>query len=135
MIDVVGIFVCVWTLQYFSLKGLDMGGILRSYVGRLLLILGDAAIGICISSMLSNALTSFMLTSFCCFIFYYFFSFFPEMYIANHNIGYYISLIGMKYHYENISKGYVSMSDLVYFLSVAGLFIYQTIVHLSIRNK
>lgn len=57
------------------------------------------------------------------------------MYIANHNIGYYISLIGMKYHYENISKGYVSMSDLVYFLSVAGLFIYQTIVHLSIRNK
>ena len=135
LIALMGTFIYVWTLQYFSLNGLDMGGILGSYVGLLLLILGYASIGIYISSMLSNALTSFMLTAFCCFIFYYFFSFFPEMYIANHNIGYYISLIGMKYHYENISKGYVSMSDLVYFLSVAGLFIYQTIVHLSIRNK
>lgn len=135
LIALLGTLVYVRTLQYFSLNGIDIGGIVGSYVGLLLLILGYASIGIYISSLLSNALTSFMLTVFSCFVFYYFFSFFPDFYIAGQNIGYYISLIGMKYHFENISKGYVSISDLVYFLSVTGFFIYQTIVHLSIRNK
>jgi len=134
LIALIGTLVYVYTLRYFSLNGLDVGGIIGSYIGLLMLILVYASIGIYISSLLANALTSFMLTAFCCFVFYYFFSFFPDVYIAGQNIGYYISLVGVKYHFENISKGYLAISDLIYFITVAGFFIYQTIVHLNMRN-
>lgn len=112
-----------------------MGAVVGSYIGLILLILVYAAVGIYISSLLANALSAFMLTAFCCFVLYYFFSFFPDVYISNQNIGYYISLVGVKYHFENISKGYLAISDLIYFISVGTFFFYQTIFHLSIRNN
>lgn len=135
LVALAGSIFYVLTLQYFSLNGLDMGAVVGSYIGLILLILVYAAVGIYISSLLTNALSAFMLTAFCCFILYYFFSFFPDVYIANQNIGYYISLVGVKYHFENISKGYLAISDLIYFISVGTFFLYQTIVHLSIRNN
>lgn len=123
--------VYIFTLQYLSLNGLDTGAIVGSYIGLLMLCAVYASIGIYVSSCFSNSLASFMITAFSCFLMYYVFAFFPTLYLLGQNIGYYISLVGVKYHYENISKGYLALNDLIYFISIVALFLYQTSVQLQ----
>lgn len=133
LVSLSGSLIYVFSMSYLSLDGLDIGALIGSYVGLILLSAVYSAIGVYISSLFTNALTSFMLTAFACFMIYYVFSFFNVISIAQVNVGYFISIAGVKYHYENISKGYIEWSDVVYFLSVTGLFIYETSVHL--RNQ
>jgi ABC-2 type transport system permease protein len=40
--------------------------------------------------------------------------------------GYYVSLLGVESHYQNISKGYMDTRDVVYFLSIIALFLQLT---------
>jgi ABC-2 type transport system permease protein len=129
-----GTIVYVLSIEYLSLGGIDTGAVLGSYIGLILLTSVYVSIGIYVSSTTANALASFMLTAFLCFMIYYVFSFFTTLSIAGENSGYFVSLIGVKYHYENISKGYVAWNDLVYFISMSSLFIYQSIVYIS-RKK
>lgn len=134
MIAIAGSLVYVFTLYYLSLSGLDTGAILGSYIGLMMLCAVYASIGMYVSSCFSNPLASFMITAFACFLIYYVFSFFPALYISGQNIGYYISLMGVKYHFENMSKGYLASNDLIYFISVVALFLYQTNVQLKKSN-
>lgn len=133
-IALAGSLVYVFTLQNLSLNGLDTGAILGSYIGLLMLAAVYASIGIYVSSCFPNSLAAFMITAFCCFLIYYVFAFFPTFYVLNQNIGYYISFIGVKYHFENMSKGYLALNDLIYFISVVALFLYQTTHHLKKMN-
>ncbi|NBO48801.1 MAG: gliding motility-associated ABC transporter permease subunit GldF [Chitinophagia bacterium] len=130
-----GTLVYVFSMEYLSLGGMDVGEVLGSYIGLILLTAVYIAIGIYISSITLNALASFMLTAFLCFMSYYVFSFFTTLSIAGENIGYFISLMGVKYHYENISKGYIAWNDLVYFISISSLFIYQSILYISQKKN
>ena len=134
MIAIAGSLAYVFTLHYLSLSGLDTGAILGSYIGLMMLCAVYASIGIYVSSCFSNSLASFMITAFACFLIYYVFSFFPALYISGQNIGYYISLMGVKYHFENMSKGYLASNDLTYFISVIALFLYQTNLQLKKSN-
>ena len=134
VIALAGSLIYVFTLQHFSLNGLDTGAIIGSYIGLLMLCAVYASIGIFVSSCFSNSLASFMITAFSCFLIYYVFAFFPALYLSGQNIGYYISLMGVKYHFENVSKGYLSLNDFIYFVSVVSLFLYQTAVQLKKIN-
>ena len=134
VIALAGSLIYVFTLQHFSLNGLDTGAIIGSYIGLLMLCAVYASIGIFVSSCFSNSLASFMITAFSCFLIYYVFAFFPALYLSGQNIGYYISLMGVKYHFENVSKGYLSLNDFIYFVSVISLFLYQTAVQLKKIN-
>lgn len=133
-IALAGSLVYVFTLHYLSLNGLDTGAVLGSYIGLFMLCAVYASIGIYISSCFSNSLASFMITAFACFLIYYVFAFFPAFYVGGQNIGYYISLMGVKSHFENISKGYLALNDLIYFISVVLLFLYQTNLQLKKSN-
>ena len=133
-IALAGSLVYVFTLHYLSLNGLDTGAVLGSYIGLLMLCAVYASIGIYISSCFSNSLASFMITAFACFLIYYVFAFSPAFYVGGQNIGYYISLMGVKSHFENISKGYLALNDLIYFISVVLLFLYQTNLQLKKSN-
>lgn len=133
-IALAGSLVYVFTLHYLSLNGLDTGAVLGSYIGLFMLCAVYASIGIYISSCFSNSLASFMITAFACFLIYYVFAFFPAFYVGGQNIGYYISLMGVKSHFENISKGYIALNDLIYFISVVLLFLYQTNLQLKKSN-
>ena len=134
VIALAGTLVYVFTLHYLSLNGLDTGAIVGSYIGLIMLCAVYASIGIYVSSCFSNSLASFMITAFACFLIYYVFAFFPAFYISGYNIGYYISLMGVKYHFENVSKGYLASNDLIYFISVVALFLYQTNLQLKKSN-
>ena len=46
--------------------------------------------------------------------------------LFSNGVGYYVSLLGIESHYQNISKGYVDTRDVVYFLTVIALFLKLT---------
>ncbi|MFZ9262190.1 MAG: ABC transporter permease subunit [Chitinophagaceae bacterium] len=127
--------VYVFLLYHLSLNGIDAGSVIGSYIGLIFLAGVYTSLGVYISSLMNNSLAAFMLTAFACFLLYNVFSYFPSLYLGSQNIGYFISLIGVKYHYENMSKGFIALSDLIYFVSIISLFIYQTSIHLSKRKN
>jgi len=119
-------------IYFFSVKGLgnpvgniDAGATYGSYLG--LIFLGGAfvAIGIFASSLTENQVISFILSLFFCFLFYVGFDYLASIPVFQ-NIADFISSLGINNHYLSISRGVVDTRDLIYFLSIMGLFIVLT---------
>jgi ABC-2 type transport system permease protein len=125
--------VYVFSLAQLSTDGIDTGGIIGSYIGLFLLCAVYAAIGIYTSSLQKNAITAFMLSALICYLVFTVFTSLASLDLVSFSVGYYLSLLGIEQHYQNISKGYVDTRDLVYFLSVIVLFLQLTII--KIKNQ
>lgn len=128
-----GTLVYVFSLDALSVDGIDVGAILGSYIGLILLCAVYVAIGIFTSSIQSNAVIAFLLSALLCFIFYSLFSSLAEIEAWKASIGYYISLFGIQSHYEHISKGNIDSRDVVYFISAVSFFIYLTILNVKLK--
>jgi ABC-2 type transport system permease protein len=113
-------------LSQLSTDGIDTGGIIGSYIGLFLLCAVYAAIGIYTSSLQKNAITAFMLSALICYLIFTVFTSLASLDFISFGAGYYLSLLGIEQHYQNISKGYVDTRDLIYFLSVIVLFLQFT---------
>ncbi|UGU16825.1 gliding motility-associated ABC transporter permease subunit GldF [Sinomicrobium kalidii] len=107
---------------------LDTGSTLGSYFGLLFLVLSYTAIGIFASTLSENQIVAFLVSVFVCFLFYYGFEG-----LANLGMGNGISALGMKAHFDSISRGVLDTRDMLYFLSVAFFFLYITVVKLKNR--
>jgi ABC-2 type transport system permease protein len=116
-----------------SVDGIDAGGILGSYIGLILLCAVYVSIGIFTSSLQSNSVISFLLSALLCYIIYSLFSSLAGIDAWKTDIGYYISLVGIQVHYENISKGNIDSRDIVYFVSMVSLFMYLTILKVKAK--
>jgi ABC-2 type transport system permease protein len=121
------------TLVYFiSIRqlsaqgGIDIGGTIGSYIGLLFLAAVFNAIGICCSSWTSNAVVAFMAAIFVCILLYSGFTAFSKLPVFAAGADYYIEMLGIDFHYRSISRGVVDSRDLIYFLSVIGLFLNLT---------
>lgn len=128
-------------IYYFSVyqlgspKGnIDSGAVIGSYIGLFFLAAIFAAIGIWISSLTSNQIVAFISTAFMCFIFYWAFEFLSQLPVFYGKSDALIKNIGIDTHYENISKGRIDSRDVIYFISVIGLFLWLTIVSLDRRK-
>jgi len=126
-IAVVSTLLYIIPLSELSTGGLDSGGIVGSYLGLFLLCASFTAIGIYTSSFQQNAVVSFLLSAILCYSFYAFFSSIALLPFLKIGFGYHISLLGIRSHYESISKGYVDTRDLIYFFSVIFLFLFLTV--------
>ena len=104
---------------------IDVGGTWGSYIG--LLFLGGiyAAIGIFSSSLTGNQIVAFILAVFASFLMYMGFEFLSGL-AGSGNAGYFISRVGIGYHYNSISRGVLDSRDLLYFLGVMAVFIMGT---------
>jgi ABC-2 type transport system permease protein len=118
--------VYAFSLSQLSTDGIDTGGIIGSYIGLFLLCAVYAAIGIYTSSLQKNAITAFMLSALICYLIFTVFTSLASLDFISFGAGYYLSLLGIEQHYQNISKGYVDTRDLIYFLSVIVLFLQFT---------
>jgi len=127
------LFSLVPTLVYFwsvsrlgSPPGnMDVGGTWGSYIG--LLFLGGiyAAIGVFASSLTGNQIVAFIVAVFLSFFMYLGFEFISGL----ANLGqttYFLSRLGISYHYNSISRGVIDSRDLLYFLGVMALYISGT---------
>jgi ABC-2 type transport system permease protein len=116
----------MYTISQLSTGGIDTGGIAGAYIGLFLLAAVFTAIGICCSSLTSNAVVAFLLSAFACFLVYTAFGAISRLPVFEKGAGYFIELLGIDAHYKSISRGVVDSRDLLYFASVIFFFLFLT---------
>lgn len=126
VIAILPTLVYVFTISRLSTGGIDSGGIAGSYIGLFLLAAVFTAIGVCCSSMTSNAVVAFLLSAFACFLVYSAFGAISGLPVFEKGAGYFIDLLGIDAHYKSISRGVVDSRDLLYFFSVIFFFLFLT---------
>ena len=112
---------------------IDSGGFWGSFIGLLFLGASFAAIGIFASSLSDNQVVAFILAIIISAFTYMGFEFIYSLELFG-NIDLFIRSLGMSAHYSSISRGVVDTRDVVYFLSVAALFLFLTKFNLSRRK-
>lgn len=127
-------------VYYFSVYSLglppgnlDSGSIWGSYIGLFFLGASFVAIGIFASSITDNQIVSFILAVFISFFLYMGFEF-VYTFLLSGKAGLVIQSLGLNAHYSSMSRGVIDSRDLVYFISVAALFILLTKLSLETRK-
>ena len=126
----------VYTVDNLSLieNNVDFGAIAGSYVGLLFLAAGFTAIGIFCSSITNNQIVGFLVALLGCFLLFSGFESLSRIPAFAKGIDYYLSMVGMAFHYNSISRGLIDSRDVIYFLSVVILFISLTRLSLNSRT-
>jgi ABC-2 type transport system permease protein len=129
-------FIYVYTISNLSFPdiGLDWGAIVGSYIGLFFLAATFSAVGIFCSSLTSSQVVGFLVSLMACYLFYTGFEHLSKLPKFSEGIDYYLSMIGMEFHYNSISRGLIDSRDVVYFLSVITLFIALTRFTLSTKR-
>lgn len=136
------IFALVPTVLYYitvyklgsPVGNIDSGAVLGSYIGLLFLAGAFVAIGLFASSVTNNQIVAFVLATFLSFLLYWGFDFFSRLPIFFGKTDDVVQMIGINYHYASISRGVIDSRDIVYFLSVIGVFVLLTVVALERRK-
>jgi ABC-2 type transport system permease protein len=127
-----------WT-YFFSVQqlsagsGMDLGATAASYIGLFLLTAVFAAIALCCSSFTSNAVVSFIVSAFACFLLYTGFNALSHISTFPSGADYYIDMIGIDFHYRNMSRGVIAIRDLTYFFSLIAFFL--TLTRINLHNR
>ena len=118
----------VYTINNLSFPGIspDWGAITGSYFGLFFLAATFGAVGIFCSSLTSNQVVGFLISLLSCYLLYTGFEHLSKLPRFSEGIDYYLSMIGMEFHYNSISRGLIDSRDVVYFLSIITLFIALT---------
>lgn len=124
-------------VYYFSLYSLgnpvgniDSAAVAGSYFGLLLLAAVYAAVGLYLSSLTKNQVVAFLVAALAC---YLLFIGLEQLSTLFSGAGQYsIAQLGLYAHFKAMGKGVLDSRDLVYFLSVAFLFLLLT--YLSLNN-
>jgi len=136
LIAIIPTFLYVFCISQLGTKigNLDMGLVLGSYLGLLFLIASYTAIGLYASTLTENQIVAFISSIVICFILYYGFEALATLF-SNGNISIFIQNIGMKAHFNSISRGIIDTRDVIYFGSIASFFLFLTVVQLKTMNK
>ncbi len=122
------------SLQALSATGgLDIGSTTGSYAGLLMLGAIFTSAGICASSFTNNTVVAFISGAFLCFLLFTGFDAISKLPVFANTIDYYIEMLGIKFHYNSISKGVIDIRDLIYFLSV--IFIFLLVTQKNVAKK
>jgi ABC-2 type transport system permease protein len=102
----------------------DHGAILGSYLGLIFMAAAFIAIGIFASSLTDNQIIAFLIAVFFSLIFLVVLD--RQLFFDNNTINSILAYSGILYHYQNLSKGVLSLQDFIYFISLSGLFLLFT---------
>ncbi|OKL41300.1 gliding motility-associated ABC transporter permease subunit GldF [Pontibacter flavimaris] len=127
-------------LYYYSVYTLgnpqgnvDSAAVVGSYLGLIFLAGVFTAIGVFASSISDNQIISFVIAVFLSYIIYTGFDLIASIPVWG-GYSYFISQLGISYHYTAISKGLVDSRDVLYFLSVIAIMILATKLVLRSRK-
>ncbi|WP_294818519.1 gliding motility-associated ABC transporter permease subunit GldF [uncultured Flavobacterium sp.] len=107
---------------------IDMGSTVGSYFGLLFLIAGYTSIGIFTSTFSDNQIVAFIVSVFLCFFIYFGFEGIAQF--AGGFSGF-VGWLGMDYHFKSMGRGVLDTRDILYFVSVAALFLSLTVYKLK----
>jgi ABC-2 type transport system permease protein len=113
---------------------LDSGGILGSYLGLFFLAAVFVSIGVFSSSMTSNQIVAFVLSTFLCYFFYLAFDLLSRLPIFFGRFDDMVQSFGISYHYESMSRGVFDTRDVVYFITLTAMFLSATVLSLGRRR-
>ena len=105
-----------------SVGGLDWGATMGSYLGLLCLAAVYTSIGVFTSSTTKNGLVSLLLSIVISILLFKGFDWISNFHLFQNGFDYYVQQLGLSYHYEQVSKGVISGSDIIYFLSFIIIF-------------
>jgi ABC-2 type transport system permease protein len=129
--------VYVYTIGSLTLPdvSLDSAAIIGSYIGLFFLAATFAAVGVFCSSLTANQVVGFLISLLSCYLLYTGFEQLSKLPKFSEGVDYYLSMIGMQFHYNSISRGLIDSRDVVYFLSIIILFISLTRFSLNSRTR
>ncbi len=104
---------------------LDSAAVAGSYLGMVFLASIFTAIGIFASALTENQIVAFIIAVFFCFLLYSGFDSLAAIDVWG-TTSYLISQLGVSFHYNALSKGLIDTRDVLYFVSVAVLFLLAT---------
>lgn len=104
---------------------LDVGSTVGSYTGLFFLVIAYTAIGVFTSTLSQNQIVAFISAVFLCFFMYYGFEGLSTL-----SSSFSIESFGMKAHFDSVARGVLDTRDLIYFISIATLFIGLTVLKL-----
>ena len=105
-----------------TIGNLDLASIFGSYLGLILLSSVFSSVSVFSSALSSSQIMSFIISILVCGLFYFGFDLLSELSFL-HRFDLLIQKVGISYHYQNLSKGLLRLTDFVYFLSVSFLFL------------
>ena len=112
---------------------IDTSGVVGSYLGLVLLGAVFCALGILASTLVANQIVSFMLAALLCFVFYSGFES-ASLLFTNGSISMIVKQLGIRYHFESMSRGLIDSRDLVYFFGLGGVLLLSAKTVLSSRS-
>lgn len=130
VIAIIPTFIYVYIISTLGLPegNIDMGSTIGSYFGLLFLIGGYTAIGIFTSTLSENQIVAFILSVFLCFLFYFGFEGLASF---SKDFADLIAAFGMDFHFKSMSRGVLDTRDILYFTSIAVLFLSMTVYQLK----
>ncbi|MCB9255852.1 MAG: gliding motility-associated ABC transporter permease subunit GldF [Chitinophagales bacterium] len=128
------VFAVLPTLVYYytiynlaiPIGNVDTGGIIGSYFGLLLLAASFVALASFASSISNNQIVAFLIGVLFCFLFYMGLDFIAQLPIFVGRSDYFVEHLGINAHYLSMSRGVIDTRDLIYFLSLIGIFLLLT---------
>ena len=107
-VSIIPTIVYVFAIQALSTTGgLDIGSVIGSYVGLLLLGCCFSAICMGVSSFTNNMVIAFLIGIVMCLIFFIGFDTIGNLSVFDIGLNYYISLLGIQFHYNHIQLALV----------------------------
>lgn len=113
---------------------IDGGATFTSYIGLILLGSTFVAIGIFASSLTSSQIVAFILSMFLCWVFYDGLKLLGSFNLMG-KFDFVVQYISLSYHYDAIKRGVIDTSDMVYFFSIIGLFIFAALTVIKTLKK
>jgi ABC-2 type transport system permease protein len=130
VLAIIPTLIYVWAIYSLGspVGNIDMGSTVGSYFGLLFLISAYTAIGIFTSTLSENQIVAFILSVFICFVFYFGFE---GLATIAPDFSMLISSLGMQDHFKSMGRGVIDTRDLLYFMSIAILFLSLTVFKLK----
>ena len=120
-------------LTLFYLGSPDMGPIIGGYLGGLLMGAAYLSIGLFVSSLTENQIVAFILGIFSCFVLFIIGEDIVLMSLPS-SLASIFSFLGLGYHFKSIGRGIIDTRDILYYLSVIGIFLFLNIRSIESRK-
>jgi len=135
VVAVIPTFFYMYSLYQLGLpKGnIDIGGTWGSYIGLLFLGASFVSIGLFASSLTNNQVVSFIVAVFLSLFVYIGFDFIYSLDLFG-PIDLLVKSLGINDHYTSMSRGVIDTRDVIYFISLTGIFILLTKLSLQSRK-
>ncbi len=123
----------VYPLFLFKYGNPELGPILASYLGILLLMCAQVAFGLWISSMVSHQFLAYIFTAFGLFLLLILAWVAPNL-TTGGSAEEFIKYLAATPHLDNFFSGLISVADVTYFLAFIGLFLFFTNVAVDAKR-